>query len=305
LAMAGSFSLSFPMAALPQHQPRRVRRPWTASPRPLRVADPPDTVRLGMPQLSNGGLSLNWLLRDCGHRHWLAIAEETQTPPGKLRDRSGARAMASVVACAVNGEAHHFHEDDLVTVTVAAAPKAATGWRGEYALTNGSGAWIVVELLTVFARRSGQSNRDLEPADMPPAMMPDRESPAARRTGTMRSTGRALRALLADDAPPPHLSFPINREFHYNGVGLVYFANFADFFSAAEANVVPPAFCVSPKRREIHFFGNLDAGDRLDVVADASVHSVAPRPSVVVRTAARRRSDRYVVAVCETTLSSG
>jgi len=31
---------------------------------------------LGMPHLSTGGLSKNWLLKECGHLHWLYLAQE-------------------------------------------------------------------------------------------------------------------------------------------------------------------------------------------------------------------------------------
>lgn len=274
-------------------------RPAAAAVSHHRRARPDDEViRLGMPQLGRDGLSLNWLLRECCHRQWWAIANHFQTAPSQIVDRNGERAMASVVACVIHGDPAAFREDETASFDEVVAPTPATRWRGEYALASNRAAWMVVELVTAFARKAGPSNRDLAAADLSGAKAPFCGR-RMQRAGELRARAQELRQRFQNDTRPPHLTFPIYPDVHLNGMGLVYFANFVDFFLAAEANALPPTLAIAARRREIYYFGNLDAGDQLDVVCDVSVRSVAPVPHVVVEAAARRRSDGRTIAVWE------
>ncbi len=289
--------------SLERNAPSKTIRDCT----PVLRSDPePETIeprqfRLGMPHLGTEGVRRSWLLREAGHLHWWAISRQLGTSPGELRDRTGARAMASVVACGIHGQTEHFHEDDDVRLELVQAPFAANGWLSRTRLAGTNGALLTVEIVTAFARRNGNSNRDLEIADMPTEFAPARAGKEARRAAMFRRLGASARWTAEGDKAPAHMTFPIKRSLHLNGVGLVYFAVLHDFIVESEANALPALVAALPiVDRRLHFFGNLDSGDRLDVLCRSSVWCTAPKPSVIVTSYGRRGSDGKVVVCAET-----
>jgi len=256
--------------------------------------------RLGMPHMDPSGVRFGWLLREACHIHWGVIADGLDVFPSAFLDTAGARVLPSVVACTVNGDATRFHEDDTCQLIMTEPPRAANGWRSQVDLVSDAGCSLRTEIVTAFARRAGPSNTDLERADLGPTFAPAKTGDVARRTALIRRLGAADRATAAQEQAPPHLSIEIDAGSHINGVGLVYFAEIHDMIARAEANAVPdlvPARHV--RNRRVHFFGNLDAGDRLDIVTRTSAQAFFPNAAVVVRSHARRASDKAVIVVAE------
>ena len=48
-----------------------------------------DEIVLGMPHLCLGGLSETWLIKECGHRHWLLLAQATGRAVPNFCDAAG------------------------------------------------------------------------------------------------------------------------------------------------------------------------------------------------------------------------
>ena len=120
---------------------------------------------------------------------------------------------------------------------------------------------------------------------------------AARVT---RARGRTLRHLAPGPGESPLLSLPVVAEGDLNGVGLLYFARFLRFFAAAEAEALVGPWPLPPvRRREMFWYGNADAGDRLDIHCDVLVTELAPDPAVMTAVTARRASDGALVAAGE------
>src|SRR5712671_6588280 len=72
-----------------------------------------DSVVLGMPHLCLGGLSETWLLRECGHRHWLLLAQAAGRTVPDFRDATGDPVYAAFVAVTVrNAQFDAAHEHD-------------------------------------------------------------------------------------------------------------------------------------------------------------------------------------------------
>jgi probable biosynthetic protein (TIGR04098 family) len=259
---------------------------------------PRDPFHLGVPHLAEAWLSVPWLLRECCHGHGWAIALRLGTTPGKLRDATGARALASVVPAHLTGRPEAFAEDDVVEFRRIVWPGPQTGWRSETVLTSRAGAHAVVELVTAFAKRDGTSSTALAGAIMPPDFTSLRDAPECRRALLLRASGRAGRAAAEAMEGPPHLSVRIERDRHMNGVALCYFASFVSCFIAAEALALPPGWKHMPRGRDVHFFGNLDAGDRLDITLHPVVSSLDGPAGVTVESAGRCRSDGEVIATC-------
>lgn len=99
-------------------------------------------------------------------------------------------------------------------------------------------------------------------------------------------------------------STPIDAAVHLNRVNLVYFANLTDVSARAERNALPPmpnGFSMRVSRTG--WFGNLDPGDTLDIVADARAAILTDRAEIVVSSHAFRRSDGVAISVRDTVFS--
>ncbi|MEM1377179.1 MAG: hypothetical protein AAGG69_07290 [Pseudomonadota bacterium] len=261
--------------------------------------------RLGMPHLSAEGVHLSWLLREACHMHWSIVAKRMNISPSAFLDQNGARVLPSVVGCTFNGDATQFHEHDLCQFIVAEMPRPENGWRIHVDLVKQDGRRLSAEIITAFSRRNGPSNLDLKRAELDRSFSTLKTGEAAERTNFIRTHGGVDRASAEQDQDPPHLSVQIDQTTHINGVGLVYFASIHDMIARSEANALPKLIHPGGVRsRRIHYFGNLDAGDFLDITTRALVQSVAPNASIVVRSHARRASDDAVISVAESHYSA-
>lgn len=255
---------------------------------------------LGMPHLAGGGVNLNWLVRECGHLHWWSIGDEAGMLPSELCDREGDRVLSSVVACLVSGRADRFVEDDAAKLRLQRQPSARNGWLSGAQLTSDGGAELSVELLTAFAKRSAPSNRSLTGARMRAELETDPSSRAAARAQAIRARGATLRRQAGAAQRVPQLSVTVSPALHFNGVGLVYFANFLDMFAAAEDN----ALTTRPRSVGLHsrfvaYFGNADAGERIEIFSEIALCRIEPSPRIEIRSTARRSSDQAVIAVAD------
>ena len=260
--------------------------------------EPRNTIRLGMPHLGPGGLCPNWLLRECAHGHWHAIAEDAGTTPRTLVDRGGHRCFASIVSAVIDGPLHAFREGELARVEAQQRPAARTGWRGVTRIATDR-ASATVELVSAFARRRGRSNRTLEAADMPHAMRAPGADRLPSRSRVLRSRAQSFR-LAAEADTTPLESVRVVAGSDFNGVGLFYFANFLRLFERVEATALRGPWDLPPVvRREIHWFGNADDGETLDLVCEPTIRGVAPDTDIVTFASVRRRSDGVVIAASD------
>jgi probable biosynthetic protein (TIGR04099 family) len=62
---------------------------------------------IGMPQLALGGLSENWLLKECGHLHWLALAKRLDLPAPNFVDQQGRHMYAAFLVVKISNAALH------------------------------------------------------------------------------------------------------------------------------------------------------------------------------------------------------
>ncbi len=253
--------------------------------------------RLGMPHMSAKGACRGWLLREACHIHWNRIAGQIGAFPTEFRDRSGARVLPSVVGCTVRGDARKFAEDDLCRFRLFELPTAANGWRSELALMSAKGAMLRTEIITAFMRRKGSSNRDLTDADLEEQFQPSRDTSDASRSDLIRRLGHADRLIARADGEMPFRAVPIDRDIHINGVGLVSFADIHDLIAQCERGVLPVHAKALPMQdRRVHFFGNLDSGDRLEINSRTESEEST---SAIARSFARRASDGEVIATAE------
>ena len=89
-----------------------------------------DTVVLGMPHLCLGGLSETWLLKECGHRHWLLLAHAARRAVPDFRYAGGDPVYAAFVAVTVQRRARSMRRTNMTNSS------SMRGWRGYRALVS-------------------------------------------------------------------------------------------------------------------------------------------------------------------------
>lgn len=278
-----------------------ARPPYVSAAEP-NLCDPRDApwFMIGMPHLDGQGLSLSWLLREAGHLHWSSALEYAGRNTSDLKDVSGKPALPGVLALVVTGRTDAFKQDDVVELRLAQRPSALNGWRSITELRATTGTSLTVELVTCFAVRGGTSNHSLEHAMMAPELVTERGTMTSRRTDQIRRMGSAARRAAEADIGGAGLSVQISPHLHLNGLGLACFAVVHDLFIAAEGNasVVLPTGAHFDHRR-VHYFGNLDEGDRLDISTKCESRPFEGGTCLSIVSYAKRRADGLVVAVCE------
>ena len=148
--------------------PSRRKTPCHRSARGLAPGRPDTTVEgglprgsfyLGMPHLTQAGLSPSWPLRECGHGHGWALALRWGKMPSELREAAGARTAPAVICCTLPRALDAFREDDVAEFRRTVWPGPETGWRSETVLTSHTGAIATGEPLAILARRDEPPNR--------------------------------------------------------------------------------------------------------------------------------------------------
>ncbi|MBM7077194.1 SDR family NAD(P)-dependent oxidoreductase [Micromonospora humida] len=115
-------------------------------------------VILGLPTLATGGLSENWLLRECGDLHWSLIGEHFGTSVTKLADSDGTRLLPAFVRVRHTASASFasFAELDEGEMTGQLTRLDDRRFLSDIRFTTGT-AHVDVRLLTVFVRRSDRN----------------------------------------------------------------------------------------------------------------------------------------------------
>lgn len=235
----------------------------------------PQTIhryRAGMPQLAHAGLSENWLLKECGHRHWEALARATGREIPEFIDDNGERAYAAFTAVSVDeAELDRFTEHDTFDIETTLCRSGAARHYSVHNVFAGKQARARISMSSVFVRREEAGNNQsvirarFAALDLPTSNVPDDAAAVAR-------IGKALRAgrwhdELAMSQPKP--CSPMASEFipcpnnDFNGAEFLYFANFQAFTDRAEWQWHRFSHLPALERRKLFFYGNLNVGDAL------------------------------------------
>ncbi len=255
--------------------------------------------RAGMPQLSYTGLSENWLLKECGHRHWEALAAHAGRATQDFGDDDGHRSYAAFTA--VSLQAFGFdglRENDEFDICSALHRTGAVRHMSTHRVLRGDTPLAQVSMSSTFVTRGGGcDNRSVARAAL--SMLSGDVSPVPAEALPMIELGKRLRAgdaALADElpgtacAPAEFLPCP-NSDF--NGADFLYFANFQSFVDRAEWQrhrfAEPPVVA----SRSLYYYGNVDLGDAL------SVHVIGERAcerGITHWSEVRRQSDGRKIA---------
>ncbi len=253
-------------SVLPPEEVRRLLA-WNG------MAPAPDAVVLGMPHLSMLGLSETWLLKECGHRHWLSLARAAGLESPDFRDPAGEPIYAAFLAISVRNAAfdtvreHDVLEFDSRLVRTSRTQFTSFHWLA----VAGRGIGEVVMTSTFVRRTERGDNRTIARINVPTLQDVEIDAEAAGyltetaalrgnnwrvHLGFERSQATVINRLVIDPCPDQD----------FNGAGFLYCASFQSFVDRAEwaffRSRLPH---LTTRRRNLVFRGNVDPGQRVVV----------------------------------------
>lgn len=233
----------------------------------------PASVLVGMAELARGGLSETWLLKACGHRHWLLLAELLGLREPDFRDAEGHKTYATFTAVAVReARLDRVQENDRLGIDGAIGRVSRTQFRSLQQVRVRGRNVAEVEMVSVFLRRRvAGRNRSVVRA-LPVSLQPHglaadegglvgqayamRNGSWTEHRGFRRAEALASREFHADPCP----------QTDFNGADFLYFASFQAFVDRAEWSWFRHAEPLArTRRREIFYYGNIELGDTLRV----------------------------------------
>src|SRR5271169_5901409 len=233
-----------------------------------------DGIALGMPHLCLGGLSETWLLKECGHRHWLLQAQATGRAVPDFCDAGGDPVYAAFVAVTVRDarfDAAHEHDElgfdsRLTRISRArfvSVHRLAVRGRpvGEVVMTSVFVKRMLAGLNRSIARVEVSGLPPVEPAPQFAAyaavVASLRRDQWAEHLGFVRTEAAAFDRLVIDPCPAQD----------FNGADFLYFSSFQAFVDRAEWVFLRPVHPrTTTRRRDIVYHGNIEPGDRVAVV---------------------------------------
>jgi probable biosynthetic protein (TIGR04099 family) len=243
----------------------QIVRGAVASPAGLHF-DNLEPVTVGMPELCRVGLSETWLLKACGHRHWMALADAFGLDRPRFTSATGERLYPAFTSVALSDcRLESVDEDCRLTFAVDLRRIGRTRFASDIMITV-AGAIVAkarmesafVQRMVVGSNRSATRALVARPCRLlPPNIMADRPFRADRwdRVGVFRRTERAELARMVID-PSPHEDF--------NGADFLYFAAYQSMLDRAEWRWLRPVSTMfATRNRTIHYFGNAELGDRI------------------------------------------
>jgi probable biosynthetic protein (TIGR04099 family) len=236
-----------------------------------------DEIVLGMPHLCLGGISETWLLRECGHRHWFLLAQAAGRAIPDFRDGEGDPVYAAFIAVSVR-EARFdaARENDALEFRSRLTRISRTRFMSVHEVGVRGRPLGEIVMTSLFVKRMEEGrNRSIarvEVPGLPPVV-------ASREFADYQETVAALRR----DSWNEHLGFvradaPVLDRFvvdpcpaqDFNGADFLYFSSFQAFVDRAEwAFFRPLDPRTTTRRRDIVYHGNIEPGDRVDVVLRA------------------------------------
>lgn len=221
-------------------------------------------LRLGMMQLAPQGLSEQWLLRDCGDRHWSLIAAAMGQERAVFSDAEGRAIYAAFCATALRLQAPQADWLGEEAQIQSELYRVSVSQLGSLHQISVHGA-VVAELLMISTfvghDASGSNHRILR--RQPQRQIPLPEAPAALRALAERARLQARKPRHLELAPKAHQVVTPCPALDFNAVGLLYFPSFSRMAEqadwAAHRRMSPLA------SREVFYLGNLDRGESLAV----------------------------------------
>lgn len=281
----------------------------------LHIAAPPDgiendsvlspVVKIGMPHLSLTGLSENWLLKECGHRHWFLLARAGGTPVPDFRDSVGDQVYAVFRAVAIR-EARFdaVEENDDLHFTSNLMRISRTQFASHHHLFCRGRKIGEIEMISSFVKRTVAGvNRSVARVELNafPFAGEITSSALADVAGGFWNGTWVQHRGFNQDKPSKRGELVVrpNPSLDFNGAGFLYFASFPTLADRAEWELLLPPADLTTSDREVIYYGNIEPGD--DVVVRINGLTGDPNSDFVHWMALHRRCDDAKLADIFTT----
>ncbi|NLU99155.1 hypothetical protein B6N13_13810 [Marinomonas sp. UCMA 3892] len=193
---------------------------------------------IGMPQLALGGLSENWLLKECGHQHWLALAKRLDLPAPNFVDQQGRHMYAAFLVVKISNAAlHQVTENSRLWIETQLTRVSASRSYSRHDLylegpDSHRDCVARVELLSSFVNRSELgNNQSVARGEMAKGDWSANE--AASQMMAQHKAGRTLPDAALSVSAVPFVYQPCPYA-DFNGADFLYFAQFQAVMDRAE-----------------------------------------------------------------------
>lgn len=232
------------------------------------------TYLASMPNLAYTGLSENWLLKECGHQHWLALAALYDRPLPDFLDPQGRIAYAAfTLAKSQDLQLQAITENRSFRIETTLVRAGQSRHYSEQRLMLGQRCVGTISLMSTFvSRHTPGDNRSVAKACLKGASPLETAPSAAMQS--LHALGKLLRKgdwlqhweiSRTESVPTPIFSFTPCPDVDFNGAEFLYFANFQALIERAEWSVLGLRRPGLVRQREIHYHCNLNIGDSVCV----------------------------------------
>ncbi len=273
------------------------------------------TFVVGMPQLALGGLSENWLLKECGHQHWLALAKNLGLPNPDFVSQQGHKMYAAFLVVKITQAAFEkVYENSTLTINTQLQRVSSSRSYSHHEIQVEGECCGHVELLSSFVNRTEQGNNQSvargdvfkgEWSDNDNALLMMKEHKAGRTIHVAEAEHAHNNATDANERfyiyqPCPYSDF--------NGADFLYFAQFQSVMDRAERHFQMKSTESQDSRlwrtldRTICYYGNINLDDALLVSLQTQDKKSTDKTTDEIRHQGRlyRLSDRKPIATIST-----
>ncbi|MBY6260944.1 hypothetical protein EI613_03265 [Azospirillum sp. 412522] len=242
--------------------------------RPARPKTDAPPITVGMPQLALHGLSESWLLKECGHRHWLMLAELFGQSLPDFRDSEGTTLYATFTGLSLSGaRLDHVAEHDRLDIAGRIGRISRTQYLSVQTIHANGTPVATVTLQSIFLKRTvaGDNHSVLRALPHPAPRfvpVPAEESPFASLCQRFRRENWEEHRGFRRDRRNPDSQVVVDPcpATDFNGAGFLYFASFPALMDRADWALERSAGTGwHTADREIFYYGNINPGDRLIV----------------------------------------
>lgn len=226
-------------------------------------------VKIGMPHLSLSGLSENWLLKECGHRHWFLLAGAAGTPYPDFRDAAGDPVYAVFRAVAIRDA--HFErvaENDDLSFSSSLSRISRTQFVSLHRLTCRGQKVGEIEMISSFVKRTVAGvNRSVARVELNAFPFAGEFAPSVLADVASDFWNDNWRQYCGFQRNKPandgELVIRPNPSIDFNGAGFLYFASFPALVDRAEWELLSPSPMLTTIAREVIYYGNIEPRDEV------------------------------------------
>lgn len=229
----------------------------------------------GMPQLAYAGLSENWLLKECGHRHWMGLAELSGMQQPDFHDESGHKSYAAFTAVRISSvKLNSIKENQQFTI---ASQVSRAGQARHFSMHNVKSEnenIANIQMLSTFVfRREAGNNQSVMRANFANLS----QSEPTIEANTLMQQCKKIRTddwlehmglSRASKATIKEIEFLPCPNHDFNGANFLYFASFQAYIDRATwawSNNKSIENLPNIMNRDLFFYGNINVGDTLKI----------------------------------------